>query len=70
MSLSSNSPPAEKDIGAQTEKVHTNEHVPARDRYHEKNGFRTYGDEEDHDHEPPVPLSYTMIGWRADSVIR
>ena len=28
----------------------------ARD-YYEKDGLRTYGDDADHDHEPPVSLS-------------
>ena len=34
--------------------VHTNERVPGHPNYYEKDGLRTYGDEEDHDHEPPV----------------
>lgn len=38
---------------AQIEQVHTNERVPGH-QYYEKNGLRTYGDGEDHDHEPPV----------------
>jgi hypothetical protein len=36
------------------EQIHTNERVPGHPGYYEKNGMRTYGDEEDHDHEPPV----------------
>ena len=43
----------------QLEAIHTNEHVPGHEDYYEKNGLRTYGDDEDHDHEPPVgPLPY------------
>ena len=38
------------------ENVKTNERVPANPHYYEKNGLRTYGDDEDHDHEPPVSL--------------
>ena len=36
------------------EAIHTNERVPGHENYYEKNGLRTYGDDEDHDHEPPV----------------
>ena len=36
------------------EAIHTNERVPGHESYYEKNGLRTYGDDEDHDHEPPV----------------
>lgn len=35
------------------EQIHTNERVPGHPNYYEKNGLRTYGDDEDHDHEPP-----------------
>jgi hypothetical protein len=28
--------------------------VPGNAHYYEKDGLRTYGDDEDHDHEPPV----------------
>lgn len=41
-------------IGAQADAIHTNERVPGNTHYYEKNGLRTYGDDEDHDHEPPV----------------
>jgi len=45
---------SEKGVSAaQIEQVHTNERVPGH-AYYEKNGLRTYGDGEDHDHEPPV----------------
>lgn len=43
-------------IGAHVETIHTNERVPGNTHYYEKDGLRTYGDEEDHDHEPPVSL--------------
>jgi hypothetical protein len=42
------------------EAVHTNEQVPGHSNYYEKNGLRTYGDEEDHDHEPPMTFSRLM----------
>lgn len=44
-------------IGAQVEPIHTNERVPGHPGYYEKGGLRTYGDDEDHDHEPPVRFS-------------
>lgn len=47
------SPTAEKS-GATVEAIHSNERVPGHGNYYEKNGLRTYGDNEDHDHEPPV----------------
>jgi len=36
--------------------VRTISRVPGNDHYYEKDGLRTYGDDEDHDHEPPVRL--------------
>jgi len=56
MALSEHSNPsstADEKAGAQLETVHTNERVPGHSNYYEKNGLRTYGDE-DHEHEPPV----------------
>ena len=45
----------EKDLtGAHVEPIHTNEKVPGNPGYYEKDGLRTYGDDVDHDHEPPV----------------
>jgi hypothetical protein len=38
-------------------RISTAEMVPGHENYYEKDGLRTYGDEEDHDHEPPVSLS-------------
>ena len=43
----------------QLEVIHTNERVPGHD-YYEKNGLRTYGDGEDHDHEPPMTFRRAM----------
>jgi hypothetical protein len=40
--------------------VHTNEVVPGHANYYEKDGLRTYGDDEDHDHEPPMTLHRMM----------
>lgn len=45
--------PTEK-TGMPLDVVHTNEIVPGHPNYYEKDGLRTYGDDEDHDHEPPV----------------
>lgn len=48
---------AEKEgVGSHIETIHTNERVPGHPAYYEKNGLRTYGDDFDHDHEPPVCL--------------
>lgn len=41
------------------EQVHTNERVPGHN-YYEKNGLRTEGDGEDHEHEPPMTFRRTM----------
>lgn len=54
-SEASSSPVDEKPVGSQVESVHTNERVPGHPAYYEKDGLRTYGDDEDHDHEPRVP---------------
>lgn len=43
-----------KDASDHVEQIHTNERVPGHPGYYEKDGLRTYGDDEDHDHEPPV----------------
>lgn len=39
---------------AQIEGIRTVSRVPGNPHYYEKDGLRTYGDDEDHDHEPPV----------------
>lgn len=49
----------EKEAGAadapqHLENIRTVSRVPANSHYFEKDGLRTYGDNEDHDHEPPV----------------
>lgn len=36
------------------EAIRTVSKVPGNPNYYEKDGLRTYGDDEDHDHEPPV----------------
>jgi hypothetical protein len=55
--------------GALGEKVHNTEHVerikthdrvPGHENYYEKDGLRTYGDGEDHDHEPPVSCQNSL----------
>ncbi len=49
-----------KDAGADDaakthiENIRTVSRVPGNPNYYEKDGLRTYGDDEDHDHEPPV----------------
>lgn len=40
--------------------MHTNERVPGHENYYEKNGVRTDGDGEDHDHEPPMTFKRIM----------
>ena len=40
----------------QIEYAKTNERVPGQPSYYEEGGLRTYGDDADHDHEPPVIL--------------
>ncbi|MCJ1304667.1 hypothetical protein MMC08_007480 [Hypocenomyce scalaris] len=47
-------------IGAYVETIHTNERVPGNPHYYEKDGLRTYGDDEDHDHEPPMTFHRIM----------
>lgn len=50
-------PEAEKS-GATVEALHTNERIPGHN-YYEKNGLRTDGDGQDHEHEPPVSIPPT-----------
>ena len=66
MSTSSgeNSPIGEKDMEKRIETIHTNERVPGHPAYYEKNGLRTYGDDEDHDVEPPVRVeTISEVSW-------
>jgi hypothetical protein len=61
-SENSSTPPNEKvhetaDVKAEhLEAIRTVSRVP-NPHYYEKDGLRTYGDDEDHDHEPPVSAS-------------
>ena len=55
---------SEKAIGTQVETIHTNERVPGHPNYYEKGGLRTYGDDADHDHEPPVCHIRSVLEWR------
>ncbi|KAK4548278.1 hypothetical protein LTR36_010148 [Oleoguttula mirabilis] len=50
----------EKTTMHHVEQIHTNERVPGHTNYYEKDGLRTYGDDEDHDHEPPMTFSRFM----------
>lgn len=52
-----------KESAAHVEQVHTNERVPGNPNYYEKDGLRTSGDDEDHEHEPP------MTGKRALALV-
>ncbi|CZR51778.1 probable trichothecene efflux pump [Phialocephala subalpina] len=40
--------------------IRTVSRVPGNSHYYEKNGLRTYGDDEDHDHEPPMTMHRLM----------
>ncbi|KAI9709983.1 MAG: hypothetical protein M1820_003061 [Bogoriella megaspora] len=44
----------------QVEQVKTRERIPGHTNYYEKDGLRTYGDDEDHDHEPPMTTKRIM----------
>lgn len=52
------SPEAEKS-GATVEALHTNERVPGHN-YYEKDGLRTDGDGQDHEHETPITFARLM----------
>jgi hypothetical protein len=57
-------PSLDKETGAASspqhlETIRTVSRVPGNTHYYEKDGLRTYGDDEDHDHEPPVRFSLT-----------
>jgi hypothetical protein len=49
-----------KTTSEHVEQIHTNERVPGHSNYYEKDGLRTYGDGEDHDHEPPMNFKRMM----------
>ncbi|PNS14855.1 hypothetical protein CAC42_2084 [Sphaceloma murrayae] len=57
---SSGSSSAEKVSETRIEQIHTKERVPGHDNYYEKDGLRTYGDGEDHDHELPMTFKRFM----------
>lgn len=65
MSLDSTPPtantPVEKPvIPEHIEHITTHDRVPGHENYYEKDGLRTYGDGEDHDHEPPMSFRRLM----------
>ena len=60
-SENASSPVVDKDPSSHIEQVHTNERIPGHPGYYEKDGLRTYGDDEDHDHEPPVGVTTLHI---------
>lgn len=54
-------PPSEKHPTAEhAERIATHDRVPGHENYYEKDGLRTYGDGEDHDHEPPMSFHRIM----------
>ncbi|KAK3654672.1 hypothetical protein LTR56_003945 [Elasticomyces elasticus] len=57
---STRTPDVEKAALGHIEQIHTNERVPGHTNYYEKDGLRTYGDGEDHDHEPPMSFKRAM----------
>ncbi|KAL8783684.1 MAG: hypothetical protein Q9195_009309 [Heterodermia aff. obscurata] len=59
-SSSESLPAGQKAKGRVMETVNTNERVPGHRNYHEKGGLRTYGDSEDHEHEPPMSFNRIM----------
>jgi len=66
----SSSEPKESDGEKPTvELVHTISKVPGNTHYYEKDGLRTYGDDMDHDHEPPVSSPLFMICSSTDTEI-
>ena len=64
-SSSSSGPAIEEKSGAKVETVHTNERILGQNAYYEKDGLRTYGDDADHEHEPPVSC-FTSNVWGRD----
>ncbi|KAK0109661.1 hypothetical protein ONS95_002342 [Cadophora gregata] len=50
----------EMDSSHHVDAVRTISRVPGNDHYYEKDGLRTYGDGEDHDHEPPMTFKRMM----------
>lgn len=70
MSKSSITPPSGSFDAMESEKIEhiaTHDKVPGHSNYYEKDGLRTYGDDEDHDHEPEVrhvPQRMYKIDWQ------
>lgn len=61
----SSSPTSSKDMELPSkpehlENIRTISRVPGNDHYYERDGLRTYGDDEDHDHEPPMTIKRLM----------
>jgi hypothetical protein len=52
---------APEKAAAHLDPIKTRERVPGNDNYYEKDGLRTYGDDEDHDHEPPVRVLLQIL---------
>jgi hypothetical protein len=52
---------SEKESGAHIEQIKPSERVEGHPGYHEKDGLRTYGDDQDHDHEPPVSVQFHCL---------
>ncbi|KAA8569416.1 hypothetical protein EYC84_001054 [Monilinia fructicola] len=48
------------DTADHLEVIRTVSRVPGNTRYYEKDGLRTYGGDEDHDHEPPMTINRLM----------
>lgn len=45
------------------EQIHGKPGISQNHHYDDKDGFRIYGDDEDHDHEPPVMCCETSISY-------
>ncbi|KAI9642085.1 hypothetical protein NHQ30_009956 [Ciborinia camelliae] len=59
-SLDKETGPVEAGTGDHLEVIRTVSRVPGNTHYYEKDGVRTYGDDEDHDHEPPMTINRFM----------
>lgn len=65
-------PPNEYEKGAvneHLETIRTVSRIPGNDHYYNKDGLRTYGDDEDHDHEPPVSIRFIWHACRMLTVL-
>jgi len=52
---------SEKESGAHIEQVKHLGRVESDPGHHGKDGLRTYGDDQDHDHEPPVSVQFDCL---------